>query len=89
MKTLISMYMHALHQEKDAFWDYLELMDHETHKDHKSIWYAIATDELQHFAKIKDTIWGEKEGRTEMEQAICEEYHEQYEHMKKALEKRK
>lgn len=56
MKTLMEKYMHVLMEEREAFWDYMELMDCETKKEHKSIWHAIAADELQHFAKIKDTV---------------------------------
>lgn len=31
------MYMHSLHDEKDAFWDYIELIDCETNKEHKAL----------------------------------------------------
>ena len=29
--------MHNLHEEKKAFWDYMELLNCETHKDRKAI----------------------------------------------------
>lgn len=56
MEKLMHMYMHAIREEKEAFWDYIDLIDCEVHKERRSIWYAIAADELQHFAKLKDTI---------------------------------
>ena len=89
MKTIMGLYMHNLHEEKKAFWDYMELLNCETHKDRKAIWYAIAADELQHFAKIKDTVWSDMTEHTEMEQAFYHELHEEYEAMKKCLEKHK
>ena len=89
MKSLPSMYMHMLYDEKEGFWEYIDLFDMETSKDRKAIWYAIATDELQHFAKIKDTIWSNMNERTEMEKALFAELHEEYEKMKKCLERRK
>lgn len=89
MKNLIHMYMHSLHDEKDAFWDYIELIDCESHKEHKALWIAIATDELQHFQKIKDAIWADMESHTDMEKAFYHTMHDEYEKMKKCLEKRK
>jgi hypothetical protein len=89
MKGLIHMYMHALHEVKENFWDYIELIDAEPHKDHRAVWYAIAADELQHFAKIKDVAWANMEGHTEMEKAFHDTMHEEYEKMKKCLEKRR
>ena len=89
MKTLASMYMHALHEEKENFWDYIDLLDHETSKERHTMWYAIASDELQHFAKIKEMIWANMEGHTEMEIAFHDAMHEEYEKMRKCLEKRK
>lgn len=56
MKTIMGHYMHVLHEEKKAFWDYMDLIKAEPHKDRRAIWHAIAADELQHFAKIKDTV---------------------------------
>lgn len=89
MKTLAGMYMHALHEEKENFWDYIELIDNETNKDRRNLWYAIAADELQHFGKIKDTIWANLDGHTEMEKAFHDAMHEEYDKMRKCLEKRK
>ena len=83
------MYMHALHEEKENFWDYIELIDAETQKEHRVLWYAIAADELQHFANIKDAIWANMESHTVMEKAFYDTMHEEYERMKKCLEKRK
>ena len=83
------MYMHALHDEKDAFWDYIELIDHETNKEHRSLWVAIAHDELEHFQKIKDGVWAHMEEHTDMEKAFYYAMHDEYEKMKKCLEKRK
>ena len=82
MKTIMGHYMHVLHEEKKAFWDYMDLVKAEPHKDRRAIWHAIAADELQHFAKIKDTVWSDMSERTEMEKAFFEELHEEYEAMK-------
>jgi rubrerythrin len=87
MKTIMEMYMHALHEERENFWDYVEMMKHETNKDKKAVWYAIASDELQHFHKIKSIVWENLEGHTEMEKAFHETMHDEYEKMKKCLEK--
>lgn len=87
--TLMQQYIHALYDEEDAFWDYIELLENETHKEHKALWVAIATDELQHFAKVKETIWGMSAEHSDMENAFCAELHEKYEQMKKCLEKHK
>lgn len=89
MKTLMHMYMHSLHDEKDAFWDYIDLIDCETNKEYRSLWLAIAADELQHFQKIKDAVWAGMESHTDMEKAFYHAMHEEYEKMKKCLEKRK
>lgn len=89
MKNIMSLYMHALHKEKESFWDYIDLIDCENQKERRVIWYAIASDELQHFCKLKDTIWANMGDRTEMEKAFFEELHCEYEEMKKCLEKRK
>lgn len=37
MKTMMGMYMHALHEERENFWDYIEMYKHETNKDKKAV----------------------------------------------------
>lgn len=89
MKNLMEMYIHTLYEEREAFLDYIELLDNETSKERKAIWYAIAADELQHYGKVKEIIWSSAERSSEIELAFCKEMHEEYEEMKKCLEKRK
>lgn len=89
MKNLMEMYIHTLYEEKEAFWDYIELIDNENNKEYRSIWYAIAADELQHYSKLKEIIWGNGEHNSVIESAFFKEIHEEYEEMKKCLEKRK
>lgn len=89
MKNLMEMYIHTLYEEKEAFLDYIELLDNETSKERRTIWYAIAADELQHYSKLKEAIWSSAEHSSEIELAFYKEMHEEYEEMKKCLEKRK
>jgi hypothetical protein len=56
MKTLMEKFMHALSDERDAFWDYMEIIECEMAKEHKPLFVAIAQDELQHFHKIVSTV---------------------------------
>lgn len=86
-KTITGMYIHVLYEEKDNFWDYIELMDHEPQKEHRALWYAIASDELQHFSKIKEVIWADMSTRTDIEKALYDKVEKEEEKMKKCLEK--
>lgn len=44
--------MHALDQEKEAFYDYMELYEGCAHEAHKKIYSDIAKDELTHYEHL-------------------------------------
>lgn len=85
--TLIQQYIHAIYDEEDAFWDYIEILKSETNTTHKALWVAIATDELQHYGKIKDVL--KTMSQSEMETAFLAELCEKYDCMRKCLEQYK
>jgi hypothetical protein len=89
MKTLMDKYMHALSDERDAFWDYVELIECEMAKEHKALFVAIAQDELQHFHKIVSAVWTDMSNKTEMEKAFYHSLMKEYEMMKEYLEHHK
>lgn len=89
MKTLMEKYMHALNDERDAFWDYIEIMKCEGAKDSKSTIAAIAQDELQHFHKLIEIVWADETNKTELEKAFRSALLCEYDEMKECFEHHK
>lgn len=89
MKTLVEKYMHSLNDERDAFWDYIDIMECEGAKENKSIIVAIAQDELQHFHKLIEIVWADETNKTDLEKAFHSALLCEYEEMKECLEQHK
>ena len=89
MKTLMEKYMHTLSDERDAFWDYMEIIECEMAKEHKGLFVAIAQDELQHFHKIVSAVRADMESKTDMEKAFYQSLVKEHKMMSEYLEHHK
>lgn len=85
MKTMIiSELIEKLHEEKEDFYSYLELVEECEDDAKKATFHRIATEEMGHYKALHDMIFASAE--TPFEKAFKDESEKCYMHMMKEVQ---